>query len=201
MSLELDDDFENPYHEEDLLKAMEMKAVLMGAGPEALAAIPGVKKVTRVWKSRSDGKRRSVEINVWYKEGAGTGCLTFTGGKWLPERFGWGPSQLSPERSGDDIYTDEDGHCWGRIEETIQPDPAKLSKFNASRNAGEGKVSTHAMDIGIVAAIVTAIVVVVLLSLLAGCGRANRAEAAVSPEATQTADGGRLKTYRTFCEG
>ena len=182
MSLELDDDFENPYHEEDLHKAMEKEAVLMGAGPEALAAMPGVEKVSRVWKSRSDGKRRSVEINVWYKEGAGTGCLTFTGGKWLPERFGLGPSQLSPERFGDDVYTDEDGHCWGRIEETIQPDPAKLSKFNANRNAGEGKVSKLAI------AIFVAIVVAALLALTTGCGRADRAESAVSPDVSRTAD-------------
>lgn len=149
MSWKLDDDFEDPHHEDFLHKAREMESVLSGAGPEALAAMPGVEKVSRVWKSRSDGKRRSVEINVWYKEGAGTGCLTFTGGKWLPERFGLGPSQLSPERFGDDVYTDEDGHCWGRIDETIQPDPAKLSRFHARRNYGKDKVSKLAISIAI----------------------------------------------------
>ena len=160
MSWDLDDDFEDPHHEDSLHKAMEMKSVLMGAGPEALAAMPGVEKVTRVWKSRSDGKRRSVEINVWFQDDAESGSLTFTGGKWLPERFGPEPSQLSPERFGDVVYTDEDGYCWGQIEETIQPDPAKLSKFNASRNAGDGKVSKLALTIFMAIVVFVAIVAI-----------------------------------------
>lgn len=95
MSWKLDDDFEDPHHEDFLHKAREMESVLRGAGPGALAAMPGVEKVSRVWKSRSDGKRRSVEINVWFRDDTGSGAITFTGGQWLPERFGLGPSQLS----------------------------------------------------------------------------------------------------------
>lgn len=162
MSWDVDDDFEDPHHEDSLHKAMEMESVLMGAGPEGLAAMPGVEKVSRVWKSRSDGKRRSVEINVWFRDDTGSGAITLTGGQWLPERFGPGPSQLSLERFGDDVYTDEDGHCWGQIEETIQPDPAKLSKFNASRNAGDGKVSKLAISIAIFLAIAVFAAIIVI---------------------------------------
>ena len=162
MSWKLDDDFEDPHHEDFLHKAREMQSVLRGAGPEALAAMPGVEKVSRVWKSRSDGKRRPFEINVWYKEGTGTGCLTFTGGKWLPECFGLGPSQLSTERFGDDAYIGDDGHCWGRIEETIRPDPAKLSSFHARRNSGEDKVSKLAISIAIFFAIAVFVAIIVI---------------------------------------
>ena len=190
MSWDFDDDFEDPHQEDSLHKAMEMKYVLMGAGPEALAAMPGIEKVSRVWKSRSDGKRRSVEINVWYKEGAGTGCLTFTGGKWLPERFGLGPSQLSPERFGDDAYIGDDGHCWGRIEETIQPDPAKLSKFNASRNAGEGKASKLAIAIFLAIAVFVSIVV---FAATTGCSMTTRRQVpAAAGEESRYADFSRI---------
>ena len=117
MSWKLDDDFEDPHHEDFLHKAREMESVLSGAGPGALAAMPGVEKVSRVWKSRSDGKRKSVEINVWFRDDTRSGAITFTGGKWLPECFGLGPSQLSFL-----VHRGLCGHCRNRGGKNVDED-------------------------------------------------------------------------------
>ncbi len=119
------DTFEEFHHDEVFALEMEIRHVMDGAGPEAVAAMPGVEKVRRVWLFRLDNDSANdggIEVN-FKKEDGKSAWISFPGGNLTAS------ARQFDEREGSYLP----GECYGPnlFLEIVHPCPGKLAAFKA----------------------------------------------------------------------